>query len=571
MTESQTIELQERHDEDQFELAWVDPRTVELGPNVRSDAIDTLDPDFVDSIRKHGLFSPAALQWTERSTLRVEKGQRRTLGAIKAGLAVYPVLIRRNTISDLDLLTEQFHENDMRAEITDTDRTAGWAQMELFGATVDEIAERTKAPKARVEAALRVSKSEAARAAQQAHGLTIEQSLGVDEFAGDDAAIEKLTSVATSNPGQFAHTLQKLRDERKRAAAKAGARAALAKAGIKEITDWYKEVGTSKTAKEVSDLTADGERLSPDAHLACPGRAAYVAFPTYEDKPRLTHVCLDYKAYGHGLVSNIEKDRRTPEEKEAARVERARNRKNYKDWRSAEKVRRAWLSQFAKREFDKRSTAPKGTDVYIATANVLDVDDLRRADEKGHRLAAEWLGIKTNGWGTTHNTIVDMIAKAPNILRAQHIGLIVLLAATEARTDIHTWQSTARQRYFTALKAWGYDLSPVEQLAAGMTPADTEADEPDVDDAPPVDERDVDDVDDVDETEGDVEPDQVDDDAHPTGAEQPDDGLDGVILSVQPATTAVSTEGLAGAILQEVKRKQEQELAASADAPQAED
>ena len=483
MTKNQTVEPQVRYDQDLFELAWVDPRTVVLGPNVRSDAMATLDPAMVESVRERGIISPPTLVRTEDGTLHVEKGQRRTLAAIAAGLTLYPVLIRRTPISDLDLLVEQFHENDMRAEITDTDRTAGWAQLHLFGVSADDIAGLTKAPKARVEAALRVSKSEIARAAQQAHGLTIEQALGIDEFAGDDAAIEKLTSVATSNPGQFAHTLQKLRDARDRAAAKADARAALAKAGIKEITDWYNEVALSKATKEVHELTADGERLSPDAHLACPGRAAYVAFPTYEDKPRITHLCLDYKANGHGLVSGIEKDRQTPEEKEAARVERARDRQNYKDWRSAEKVRRTWLAQFAKREFDKRSTAPKGTDVYIATANVLDVDDLRRADEKGHRLAAEWLGIETNGWGATHNAIVEMIAKAPNILRAQHIGLIVLLAATEARTDIHTWQGTSKRRYFTALKAWGYDLDPVEELAAGITPAEPD-EHPAEDDTP---------------------------------------------------------------------------------------
>jgi ParB family chromosome partitioning protein len=550
----------------------VDPRDVELGPNVRSDAMDTLDPDFVDSIRKYGIFSPAALQWTERGTLRVEKGQRRTLGAIKAGLPVYPVLIRRDTVSDLDLLTEQFHENDMRAKITDTDRTAGWAQMQLFGATVDEIAERIKAPKEKIESALRVSRSEAARSLQEAHNLTIDQAAALVEFEGDPDAVEKLTEVAITNPEQFAHTAQRLRDKRDRAAALSAAQAALTEAGVKEAT-WSDVNGYGSKAKKVDELRgADGEAMTAEEHEACPGRAAQLD-QGYGGKVKVIHVCMDPKAHGHKQLSRSKPttDTRTPEQREADRAERARVIANNKAWKSAEVVRRKWLAE----QFAPRKSAPKGAHAFISDA-VLD----NGGHHEGISLAGEWLGVKPEGWGGCRDGIRRMIAmSSPG--RAQHIGLVVILAAMEKSTDTHTWRNVTGKRYLRALKEWGYTLSEVEQIAAGIE-ADVKEDSEGIgipvadftwamatgeaEDAEPVDDAEQPDVDQVDD-----EPDRVHDDALPAEVEEPDDGLGGVILSAQPEATVVPAEGLAGSILHQVaKQTRERELAAAADAPQTE-
>ncbi len=60
--------------------------------------------------------------------------------------------------------------------------------------------------------------------------------------------------------------------------------------------------------------------------------------------------------------------------------------------------------------------------------------------------------------------------------RATLLALAVLLGAAEDATDRQTWRnpSTEHRAYFTALRGWGYPLSPVEQLVlADADPAGT--------------------------------------------------------------------------------------------------
>jgi ParB family chromosome partitioning protein len=464
-TEKPTVDVE------RAELAWVDPRTVVLGKNVRSDASETLNPDFVESIRERGILSPPTLVRMPDGALHVKMGQRRTLGAIAADLPLYPVKIETATGNDLDRLTEQFHENDMRAGLNDADRTAGWAEMALFGATAGQIAKWTKAPKKKVEAALGVAASETARAVQVEHNLTIDQAAAIVEFEGDDEAVEKLTRVAVETPAQFAHTAQRLRDTRRNEAAMEAARLALADAGIKEAT-WADVKGYGSKAKAVGDLRgASGERMTAEEHAACPGRAAQLD-QAYGGEVSVIHVCMDPKAYGHKQLSRSKptNDTRTPEEREAARAERARVIANNKAWKSAEVVRREWLAQFA-----QRKTAPKGAAAFISAA-VLD----NGGHVDGIPLAGEWLGVQPEGWGGCRNGIRGMIAKA-STGRAQHIGLVVILANMEKNTGTHTWRNAGGKRYLGALQEWGYTLSEVEQIAAGIAPAKSTAGGPEED------------------------------------------------------------------------------------------
>lgn len=566
MTQNQTAEPQVRHDETMFELAWVDPNTVMLGPNLRSDAMASLDPGMVESVRRYGIFNPPTVYRVD-GVLHVEKGERRTLAALAAGLPIYPVLIRRQPVADLDRLTEQFDENDLRAEITDADRTAGWEQMALLGATAGEIAKRARTPKKKVQTALAVAQSDKARTAQVEYNLTIVESAAILEFEGDEEAVATLTKVAAEDREQYAHTAQRLRDKRDRAAALSAAQEALAEAGVKEAT-WTDVNGYGSKAKKVDELRgADGEAMTAEEHAACPGRAAQLD-QGYGGKVRVIHVCMDPKAHGHKQLSRSKPttDTRTPEQREADRAERARVIANNKAWKSAEVVRRKWLAE----QFAPRNAAPKGAHAFIADAVL---DNGGHAD--GISLAGEWLGIKPEGWGGCRDGIRRMIAKAsPG--RAQHIGLVVILAAMEKGTGTHTWRNATGKRYLRALKEWGYTLSEVEQIAAGIE-ADVKEDSEEVG-IPVADStwamatgeaEDAEPVDDAEAEQPDV--DQVDDDVLPVEVEEPDDGLGGVILSAQPEATVATAGGLAEFIPQAAKQEQEQELAAAADAPQAED
>jgi len=107
--------------------------------------------------------------------------------------------------------------------------------------------------------------------------------------------VTELTAVAVSEPDQFAHTAQRLRDERTAQRAWDDQVADLVAAGIAVIDrpGW-----DEKTITDLANLTDDtGERLTVENHTACPGRAAHLA-RTYNGL-RVVHVCTNPTANGH--------------------------------------------------------------------------------------------------------------------------------------------------------------------------------------------------------------------------------------------------------------------------------
>ncbi len=60
--------------------------------------------------------------------------------------------------------------------------------------------------------------------------------------------------------------------------------------------------------------------------------------------------------------------------------------------------------------------------------------------------------------------------------KAGHVLLALAVAAIEAPTGRHTWRNPGpgAQAYFRQIAAWGYTLSPVEQIAAGIPTTDND-------------------------------------------------------------------------------------------------
>jgi len=443
------------------EVRYVDPRTVKFGTNVRSDVEKTLDSDFVDSIRELGILEPPSVYAEPDGTLTlVDGGARRTRGAIAAGMALYPVIVVRTpTGSALDRLVSQFHENDQRLGINDADRTAGYKQMALFGATEARIAKRTKTTTAKVKAALGVADSKTAWAALVDHDVSIVQAAVIAEFEDHPKIVAKLTEVATKNPGQFAHEAQQQRDALKRAQELAQVRATLREARVREIPN--PGYGNKKITR-IGDLAdAQGNSLTEETHRTCPGHAAYL---DVYSRSKVVYVCTDPRANKHakdGRVLGVPLSGKEKAERDAVREFNPR-------WESATDVRRKWLA-----EFSKKTTAPKGADEFIAMSVLQEGSSLDKAGNTGHALAAEWLGIKNPGYGA-RQAIAEMISKAAKAGRpgrVQRITLVLALAAIEARTSKATWRSTREARYFLALRDFGYDLDKVEEIAAGLRTA----------------------------------------------------------------------------------------------------
>ncbi len=309
-----------------MELLQVDPKTLVIGQNVRSEP--ELDEEFEASIKARGVRVPIEARRNAAGELEVVAGQRRTLAAVKKGLETVPVLVDRDDSRDeAGVLIDQISENDRRAALTENDRVKGWEQLAALGVSAVTIAEQSGEKVRRIKTGLSVAANSTASQALAKYPLTIDQAAALIEFADDKTACADL--VAAAERGKFEHTLQSLQDRREEKAAAEKLRAELDAAGIPVIDRYscrYTEL------KEL--LTADGKQLTAKNHADCSGRSAYLS-PTYsstKERWRVVHVCTTPGKAGHKAKSGGSMSGTGLSEEEKA--ERRQARENNKAWRS---------------------------------------------------------------------------------------------------------------------------------------------------------------------------------------------------------------------------------------------
>jgi hypothetical protein len=169
-------------------------------------------------------------------------------------------------------IVRQYAENEHRTGLTTTDRLGVVEQLALLNVSAAQIAKRTRMKRPQVDQALAVTRSDLAKAASVRYELTIDQAAAVAEF-DDDAEVVKAL-VAAAKTGQFAHVLERARQDRDDAAQRAQAEADLAATGVRVI----EAPGWSGAAKalgwQVCD--AEGSELTAEQHAACPGHVGWV-------------------------------------------------------------------------------------------------------------------------------------------------------------------------------------------------------------------------------------------------------------------------------------------------------
>ena len=237
-------------------------------------------------------------------------------------------------------------------------------------------------------------------------------------------------------------------------------------------------MGTASGKRLVDLATLDGQErtpLTPETHAQCPGRAAWINHGW--QGVAAIYVCTDPKVNGHvdryGTSTSTQAGAPKSEDEKA---ERRAVLANNKAWRSAETVRREWLTTFA-----ARKTAPKDAAAFVASRIAAGTGRLDKAStQTQHRLARTLLGLPEPAGYDQRGDLVDLVAKASPAW-AQHIALVLILAAIEDNTAVHTWRHRTAEdaAYFTALASWGYGLSQVETL---LTTATEDTDEDQVED-----------------------------------------------------------------------------------------
>ncbi|WP_050672121.1 ParB/RepB/Spo0J family partition protein [Luteipulveratus halotolerans] len=460
----------------------IDPATVQIGANVRSDAAKTLTKDFISSVREQGVIVPVVGYYDTEGAYVVVDGQRRTLAAIEAKRPTIPAYAAQQR-EDADRIIAQMAANYHRASLTAADEVKGFEQLAGFGVSAAQIAKRTGAKRADVDSGLAVTKSElATKATQRYDFLTLDQAAGLAEFEDDTEAVTALTAAAQT--GQFDHVLQKCRDERSDREQVAQAQALLREQGVTvlDAPPSYDD----EAALSVDRLRdAEGNAISVEDHGACPGHAAYVRmgweWVEFEDedldedqepsqeRQRTTevhHVCTDYKKHGHrdwystlrGSSTKKKAADMTDAERKKAAAERREVIEGNKAWRAAETVRQEWVTKFL-----TRKSAPKGAGRFVAATIVANAQPL--SEHRAANLADVLLYGGKHEYGSTRAAALTKATDG----RALVVAVGHCCAAYEARMSDRTWRSVDDDtaRYLDFLAANGYPLGDIEQRAAG--------------------------------------------------------------------------------------------------------
>ena len=256
------------------ECVDVDPTSLIIGDNVRAAA--HLDRQFLASLREYGVINPIHVTRADDGTLTVKRGQRRTLGAVKVGLPTVPVLIVVDHTTEAERITKQWHENERRDALDDTDRLAAVEQLTILGVPAGAIAKRLGTPRKMVDAAVTANGSEVAKAAAAKHALTLTDAALIAKFQDDESVVKDILS-AVKDEYSAEHIAQRARDARDRQQAYDKAATALTEAGVPVID----RPSHTERPKELRDIRLVNKNRTPKKnapteaeHAACPGHAA---------------------------------------------------------------------------------------------------------------------------------------------------------------------------------------------------------------------------------------------------------------------------------------------------------
>ena len=483
-----------------YEIA---PGGLRIGTNVRKDTQPDAR-DFAASVRSRGVIVAIDAHVDEDGGLTVLRGQRRALVAAQVGTPSGTVPVRVIPAPDeADRITDQLVENLHRADMHEREARDGVEQLALLGVSVAQIVKRTSLPRPVVDAALSVAAHQASKDRMDAEGMTLEQAAVFAEFETDPDAVAALESAWESRweRPRLAHIAQRLRDERTERAALLTEVERLRAEGLPVLSpDEVTPAVRRLTCEDLRDQ--DGQPVPAEQWASTRGAAVVVTVDWQHDEaddeddddrerlePRKVYVpvwvCTDPAGAGlhhrwdgappsatlptidDGAQEDAEQARR-----EAESAERRRVLANNAAWRSAEVVRRQWLTSLL-----SRRQVPRGAEVLIARAVLERHYSLSYALSNGHDLLGDLLGMRTAA--DRAQVAARALTQASTPAAATMRTLAVVLAAWESRSGVHTWRNPAPHdaAIMAALVSWGYTASEVEQLLIASN-----ADEPDDED-----------------------------------------------------------------------------------------
>ncbi|MFZ2174956.1 MAG: ParB N-terminal domain-containing protein [Rhodococcus sp. (in: high G+C Gram-positive bacteria)] len=197
----------------------LDPHALDIGANVRDQVDLSATPEFVESIRDHGVLEAISAVQHADGRIMVRDGQRRTLAAREAGTATIPVIVRLDTAADEreregERVVAQLEANEHRLALTPGQRAAGVAELLDLGFSVTKVAKSIHANQAWVEKAAKIGRSKAARTTLDENQLDFERAAILAEFDSDVEAVRELLDCGSWRFHSTAEELRAARIER---------------------------------------------------------------------------------------------------------------------------------------------------------------------------------------------------------------------------------------------------------------------------------------------------------------------------------------------------------------------
>lgn len=434
------------------ERVLVDPSLLEGGENIRRDLRVT--DGLVGTVRALGVLKDLHVYPTPTG-LVVLDGHRRLAAALRAGLDTVPALVV--AVDDEPARVErQLVSNDEHARTLPVERAEAIRQLVLLGVPRRDITRRTGAPPAEIDAAQAVAAAPQAvrdlgRTSPLLDLVTLGRLADLADVAGADAAQRAAQSISR-DPAQADHVIERARRDAANAAAREGAAAALAAAGVTVI-----DIGdvAREGVRELGMLVdGAGGSITPSDHASCPGHAAYMVVDWSVDDQDGVHsykpvyVCTQWAAQGHWPCS------RSGAQPEQDAGRRARVRRSNADLDAANAVRRTWIRDVL---LGRPRPPVEGVAAYElrvarwAHANVSPI-----ARDKG----LERIGVDP-----------DSLVEPATPLEAARALLALHLALMEGAIEKTAWRPDGHgdvylrmvRAHLGALTAWGYAPAPIEK------------------------------------------------------------------------------------------------------------
>ncbi|MGA5819900.1 ParB/RepB/Spo0J family partition protein [Kitasatospora sp. NPDC094028] len=324
-------------------LALIDPRKIVSERKIRP--VD-LAPDFLASVKKHGVLEPVTVAEIGDGMYDLVFGNHRHAASLVAEHELIPALVRTNISSTAVRLIQALSENIHRTEMKPSEIAAVYDQLALEGLNVEEIAAEVAQDEETVRESLRLHKlPKAARDAADLGQLSIEQGQRISEFEDDPKEYAKLLKTA-SEGGNLRYALDSAENRRNIRQRKAESRKELHEAGTPVVPE---PAGYGAVALALSKLNdPEGEPYNEDSHADCAGHAAYL-----DDRGYVVYVCREPRRYGHEVTVYY---RHMSAEESAAQAAEAKAKAEREEaLRIAAKIRVEFITKLA-----RAAKTPKG-------------------------------------------------------------------------------------------------------------------------------------------------------------------------------------------------------------------